>query len=64
MIKWWLLKIEPLYRFETFVANPNTANYDIIYHELRFTVNPSVNFITGKVTSTFKALEPNDKCYF
>ena len=46
------------YSFETFVANPNTANYDIIYHELRFTVNPSVNFITGKVTSTFKALEP------
>ena len=41
---------------QAFVANANTANYDIIYHELRFTVNPEVNFITGKVTSTFKAL--------
>ena len=41
---------------QAFQSNPNTANYDIIYHELRFTVNPSVRFITGKVTSTFKAL--------
>ena len=41
---------------QAFAANPNTANYDIIYHELRFTVNPDVRFITGKVTSTFKAL--------
>lgn len=41
---------------QAFVANANTANYDIIYHELRFTVNPNVRYITGKVTSTFKAL--------
>ena len=49
---------------QAFAANPNTANYDITYHELRFTVNPSVNFITGKVTSTFKALAPMNKVTF
>lgn len=37
-------------------VNPNTANYDVTYHQLEFTVNPAVYFITGKVTTTFKAL--------
>lgn len=44
-------------RLMNFQANQNTANYDITYQKLEFTVNPSVYFITGKVTSTFKALE-------
>ena len=39
-----------------FASNPNTANYDVTYHKLEFTVNPSVFFITGKVTTTFTAL--------
>lgn len=39
-----------------FSSNPNTANYDITYHKLEFTVNPAVYFITGKVTTTFTAL--------
>lgn len=39
-----------------FQANPNTANYDITYHKLEFTINPNNYFITGKVTTTFKAL--------
>ncbi|WP_284650759.1 M1 family aminopeptidase [Flavobacterium terrisoli] len=39
-----------------FQANPNTLNYDVTYHKLEFTVNPGVYFITGKVTTTFKAL--------
>jgi aminopeptidase N len=43
-------------RLMNFQANPNTANYDVTYHKLEFTVNPSVYFITGKVTTTFKAL--------
>lgn len=37
-------------------VNPNTANYNITYHRLEFTVNPSVKFITGKVFTTFTAL--------
>ncbi len=39
-----------------FVANPNTANYDVTYHKLEFTVDPAVYFISGKVTTTFTAL--------
>lgn len=39
-----------------FQANPNTANYDVTYQKLEFTVDPAVYFITGKVTTTFKAL--------
>jgi aminopeptidase N len=39
-----------------FKANPNTSNYDITYHKLEFTVNPAVAAITGKVTTTFTAL--------
>ena len=38
------------------VANANTQNYDITYHKLEFTVNPAVYFISGVVTTTFKAL--------
>ncbi|GEM54928.1 peptidase M1 [Flavobacterium branchiophilum] len=37
-------------------VNTNTANYDITYHKLEFTVNPSVLFISGKVTTTYTAL--------
>ena len=40
-----------------FKANPNTSNYDITYHKLEFTVNPAVAAITGKVTTTFTALD-------
>jgi aminopeptidase N len=38
-------------------ANPNTANYDVIYHRLEFEVNPAVYFISGNVTTDFVALE-------
>ncbi len=39
-------------------VNPNTANYDITYHKLEFTVNPgaTTKFISGKVTTTYTAL--------
>jgi aminopeptidase N len=39
-------------------VNPNTLNYDVTYHELRFTVNPdnTTPFINGQVTTTFRAL--------
>lgn len=40
-----------------FVANPNTANYDITYHRLRLTVNPSEQFISGEVTTKYVAKE-------
>jgi len=37
-------------------VNPDTQNYDITYHKLEFTVDPSDYFITGKVTTTFTVL--------
>lgn len=36
--------------------NPNTANYDVTYHRLDLKVNPSVQNISGKVTTHYKAL--------
>ncbi|WP_291106340.1 M1 family aminopeptidase [Flavobacterium sp. UBA6195] len=41
-----------------FRANPNTQNYDISYHELRFSVDPNntTPYISGVVTTTFTAL--------
>ncbi|UPQ80265.1 T9SS type A sorting domain-containing protein [Flavobacterium azooxidireducens] len=38
-------------------ANPNTANYDVIYHRLEFDVDPAEYFISGNVTTDFIALE-------
>ena len=40
-------------------VNPNTQNYDVTYHDLRFDVNPNLQlpFIDGEVTTTFTALE-------
>jgi aminopeptidase N len=39
-------------------VNPNTQNYDITYHELRFSVDPNntIPFINGIVKTTFTAL--------
>jgi len=38
-----------------FAANPNTANYDVVYHLLKFNVNPANYFIEGNVTTHFVA---------
>jgi aminopeptidase N len=43
-------------KFLNIEVNPNTQNYDVTYHELRFTVNPSNYYIDGKVTTTYTAL--------
>lgn len=37
-------------------VNPNTSNYDITQHTLRFTVDPAIYFISGKVETTYTAL--------
>ena len=39
-------------------VNPNTQNYDVTYHELRFTVDPdnTTPYINGIVETTFTAL--------
>ncbi|WP_370477250.1 M1 family aminopeptidase [Tamlana flava] len=38
-------------------ANENTGSYDLKYHRLEFTIDPSVAFISGSVTSYFVAKE-------
>jgi aminopeptidase N len=42
-------------------VNTNTLNYDVTYHELRFTVDPdnTTPFISGVVKTTFTALTNN-----
>jgi aminopeptidase N len=47
-------------------VNPNTLNYDVTYHELRFSVDPSVTnpYINGIVKTTFKALSDIDAVTF
>jgi len=40
-----------------FRANINTGNYDVQYHKLEFTVDPSTPFIEGIVTTHFVAKE-------
>jgi len=37
--------------------NQNTENYDLKYHRLEWTVDPSTEFISGDVTSYFEAIE-------
>ena len=38
-----------------FRANANTGNYDLTYHRLELTIDPSTTFISGDVTSHFIA---------
>ena len=36
-------------------VNPNTLNYDLVYHRLRLNIDPNVYFVSGEVTSKFIA---------
>lgn len=38
---------------QNFAASPFTANYDLKYHRLEWSVNPSVYYISGAITSHF-----------
>ncbi len=40
-----------------FVTNPNTYNYDVTYHRLRLSVDPTVLQISGEVTTKYIAKE-------
>ena len=51
-------------KLRNFVANSNTNNYDITYQKLEFTVDPAVYFISGKITTTYKALANLNQIYF
>lgn len=47
-----------------FTSNANTANYDVVYHRLRFTVNPAQYNIQGNVTTHFRAITPMNTVTF
>ena len=47
-----------------FTSNANTANYDVVYHRLRFTVNPAQYNIQGNVTTYFRAITPMNTVTF
>ena len=45
-------------------VNANTGNYDVTYHKLEFTIDPSVANISGIVTTHFEAKENMNQVYF
>src|SRR5690606_21783407 len=47
-----------------FRANPNTGNYDVKYHRLELTVDPSQAQIDGDVTTYFEAKAPMGQIHF
>ncbi|MEC4003359.1 M1 family aminopeptidase [Flavobacterium sp. SUN052] len=49
-------EMKSAYKLLNVAVNANTLNYDVTYHQLEFTVDPSVYAINGKVTTTFTAL--------
>ncbi|AXG73831.1 T9SS C-terminal target domain-containing protein [Flavobacterium arcticum] len=50
-------EMKSAYSITNFTANINTGDYDIVYHQLEFEVDPAINFIDGVVTTTFLAKE-------
>jgi aminopeptidase N len=51
------MEMKSAHKTMSVTINQNTLNYDVTYHKLEFTVNPEVYFITGKVTTTYTALD-------
>jgi len=49
---------------KNYKANPNTANYDVTYHKIELNVNPSVKYVSGKVTTNYTALSDMTKLTF
>jgi len=47
-----------------YTRNMNTGNYDIKYHRLELTVDPSVSFIEGDITSYYEAKENMNEITF
>jgi aminopeptidase N len=47
-----------------FTANEHTGNYDVVYHKLELTADPTVHFISGTVTTDFIAKEDMSEIVF
>lgn len=48
----------------SFTANEHTGNYDVIYHKLDLTADPTVHFISGIVTTAFIAKQDMSEVVF
>ena len=48
----------------TYNVNPNTLNYDLLYQRLELNLDPAVRYISGDVTSHFKAISAMSEMYF
>ncbi len=48
----------------TYNVNPNTLNYDLLYQRLDLNLDPAVRYISGDVTSHFKANSVMSEIYF
>ena len=47
-----------------FKANLNTANYDLKYHKLEFSLDPSSSYLEGEITSHYLAKEDLNQVVF
>ncbi|MCJ8496766.1 T9SS type A sorting domain-containing protein [Chryseobacterium salipaludis] len=48
----------------TYNVNPNTLNYDLLYQRLELNLDPAARYISGDVTSHFKANSVMSEMYF
>jgi len=48
----------------TYNVSPNTLNYDLLYQRLELNLDPAVRYISGDVTSHFKANSLMSEIYF
>jgi aminopeptidase N len=51
-------------KLKNFATNPNTQNYNVTYHKLEFTIDPTVYFVSGKITTTYTALSTMNSITF
>lgn len=57
-------ELKAAYALESFEANQNTANYDVVYQKLVFEIDPAIYFISGDITTHFVALQPMQSITF
>jgi aminopeptidase N len=50
-------ELKAAYGIQSFEVNQNTLNYDVLFQRLEFEIDPAIHFISGDVTTHFKALQ-------
>lgn len=57
-------ELKAAYGIQSFEVNQNTLNYDVLFQRLEFEIDPAIHFISGDVTTHFKALQPMQSITF